>query len=157
MTLYYAKRLTLSLLAGCCTTILSPAGANAQAHHPAPAYSRTVVVKREPANKQVVVIDRSRPGWWRGQPTFVGYTGPRRGYYFAPGYGYYAVPHGYVGRPFVAGVVLPVPMRTYVVVRPAIYGLAPAPAGYAWYYAGSGMVLAAIATGMIVQSVAGGW
>lgn len=106
---------------------------------------------------RVVVVDRTRPGWWRGRPDFVVYRGPRRGYYFAPGYGYYAPPRGYYGRHWVIGVVLPPPMRTYVVVDPVIYGLRVPPPGYRWYYAGDRIVLAVVATGVIVESVAGGW
>lgn len=155
MQRFSSKRLILALFGGCAACL--PQGAASAQSHPYPRHDRSVIVDRGPARTRVVVVDRSRPGWWRGQPAFVGYVGPRRGYYFAPGYGYYVIPPRYVGRPFVAGVVLPVPMRTYVVVEPAMYGLAPAPAGYAWYYAGTGMVLAAISTGMIVQSVAGGW
>jgi hypothetical protein len=104
-----------------------------------------------------VIVDRGRPGWWRGNPAFVGYAGPRPGYYYAPSYGYYRVPGAYYGRPFVAGVVLPPPIRRYVVVDPVGYGLRPAPVGYSWYYAGTSLVLASIATGVIAQSVAGGW
>lgn len=158
MKRFYSKRLILAVLAGFGAALLPQSGANAQAYrHAPPPHDRTVIVDRGPGRARVVVIDRSRPGWWRGRPGFVGYAGPRPGYYFAPGYGYYVIPRGYVGRPFVAGVVLPPPMRTYVVVSPAMYGLAPAPVGYSWYYAGTGMVLVAISTGIIVQSVAGGW
>lgn len=104
-----------------------------------------------------MVVDRSSPGWWRGNPAFAAYAGARPAHYYAPGYGYYPVPRGYIGRPFVAGVVLPAAMRRYVVVQPAVYGLAvPAP-GYGWYYAGSSFVLIDTDSGMIVQSVVGGW
>jgi Ni/Co efflux regulator RcnB len=155
---FYTKRLALAALAGLGTALIPPAIADAQVVARAPVYrDRTVVVHRGPVSTRAVVIDRGRPGWWRGNPVFVGYAGPRPGYYFAPGHGYYVIPPGYYGRPFVAGVVIPPPMRRYVVVQPALYGLAPPPPGYAWYYAGTSLVLAAVATGMIVQSVAGGW
>ncbi|PNU05590.1 hypothetical protein A8V01_15630 [Novosphingobium guangzhouense] len=110
-----------------------------------------------PHGRTTVIIDRSRPGWWRGNTLFVAYTGPRAGYYFAPGYGYYAVPRAYFGRNFVVGAVVPLPMRSYVIVTPAIYGLRPAPPNYRWYYAGPNIVLAHVSTGVIIQSVAGGW
>lgn len=164
---HYPRRLAVAVLAGAGTmflpgTAVLPGTANAQLvrsttvrHNEAT--GRTVVIDRGPARTRAVVVDRSRPGWWRGNPAFVGYAGPRAGYYFAPGHGYYAVPRGYYGRPFVAGAVIPVPMRRYVVVQPAMYGLAPAPVGYGWYYAGTSLVLASIATGVIVQSIAGGW
>ncbi|WP_260927632.1 RcnB family protein [Novosphingobium sp. 9] len=105
----------------------------------------------------VVVVDRGHPGWWRGTPAFAAFYGPRPGYYYAPGYGYYPVPVGYAGRAFAVGVVLPMPMRSYVVVEPAAYGLAPAPMGYGWYFAGSSFVMASTAHGTIVRVVAGGW
>jgi Ni/Co efflux regulator RcnB len=104
-----------------------------------------------------VVVDRSRGGWWRGDPGFYDYRGERPGFYFAPGYGYYAIPRGYADRAFVAGVALPIPMRRYGVAEPDVYGLRPPPRGYGWYYAGSSFVLASVATGMIVQAIAGGW
>lgn len=106
---------------------------------------------------RVVVVDRTQPGWWRGRLDFVVYTGPRRGYYFAPGYGYYLPPRGFYSRRWVVGAVLPPPMRRYVVVHPIVYGLRVPPLGYRWYYAGDRIVLAAIATGIIMESVTGGW
>jgi Ni/Co efflux regulator RcnB len=105
----------------------------------------------------VTVIDRGRPGWWRGNPAFVGYAGIRPGYYYAPGYGYYAVPRAYARTAWVVGATLPLPMRRYAVVEPAAYGLRPPPFGYGWYYAGTNFVLVAGGSGVIVQSVAGGW
>ncbi len=106
---------------------------------------------------KVVVINRSAPHWWVGQSAFVAYTGPRVGFYFAPGYGYYRVPAGYYGRPFVVGVVLPPAMRGYRVVSPALYGLAPPPAGCDWFFAASGFVLVSKSQWTIVRSVSGGW
>ena len=167
MKRFYTRRLAAVMLAGAGTalvlgTTMLPRAANAQAVrsttvHQNAATGRTVVVDRGPVRTRAVVVDRSRPGWWRGNPAFVGYTGPRAGYYFAPGHGYYAVPRGYYGRPFVVGAVIPPPMRRYVVVQPVMYGLAPAPAGYGWYYAGTSLVLASVASGQITRSVAGGW
>ncbi|WP_343698971.1 RcnB family protein [Caulobacter sp.] len=105
----------------------------------------------------VVVVDRGQPGWWRGHPGFVSYVGPRPGYYYAPGYGYYAIPRGYTRTTWVVGATLPPMMRSYVVISPAVYGLAPAPVGCGWYYAGANIVLVRLSTGVIIQSVAGGW
>lgn len=120
-----------------------------------PAAADPVQARRHPP--QVIVVDRTRPGWWRGRPDFVVYAGPHHGYYFAPGYGYYLPPRGFYSRRWVVGVVLPPPMRRYVVVDPVVYGLRVPPPGYRWYYAGDRIVLAAIATGIIMESVAGGW
>lgn len=131
-----------ALLAPALALVVPAAATSPQVHRPPP---------------RVVVVDRARPGWWRGRPDFVLYAGPRRGYYFAPGYGYYLPPRGFYGRRWVVGVALPVPMRRYVVVDPIVYGLRVPPPGYRWYYAGDRIVLAAIATGIIMESVAGGW
>lgn len=136
-----------AIAAGFAAALLVPATASAQYYYHPPRYYGV---------HPVVVVDRGRPGWWYGNPAFAGYAGPRPGYYFAPGYGYYAVPRGYAGRPFVVGATLPVAMRAYAVPDPGWYGLRPAPPGYAWYYAGTSLVLAA-ANGAIIQSVAGGW
>lgn len=104
-----------------------------------------------------VVVDRSRAGWWRGHPGFVGYRGPRAGYYFAPGHGYYAVPRANLHTTWVVGHTLPVTMQRYVVINPLRFGLAPPPAGQRWFYAGPNFVLARSSSGVIVRSVAGGW
>lgn len=104
-----------------------------------------------------VTVDRSRPGWWRGHPAFAGYTGPRAGFYFAPGYGYRPVSAANAAGVLLAGATLPPQMRSYVVLTPAAFGLAPAPSSYSWFFAGNSFVLASPATGVIVQSVPGGW
>lgn len=79
------------------------------------------------------------------------YRGPRQGYYFAPGYGYYRVPAGYYGRVWAVGVVVPVPLRRYYVPAPAVYGLAVAPAGCSWIFAGNRIVLVVNRTGVVVR------
>ncbi|MBT0667416.1 RcnB family protein [Novosphingobium profundi] len=101
--------------------------------------------------------DRGRAGWWHEDPRFTGYRGRRPGFYFAPGYGYYRVPAGFASGAFVAGVVLPVAMRSYVVAEPSVYGLRAAPYGYGWFYAGDSFVLASLTTGVVLQAIAGGW
>jgi Ni/Co efflux regulator RcnB len=107
--------------------------------------------------RHTTVVDRGQPGWWHGHGAFVGYTGARAGYYYAPGYGYYAIPRGYAHTTWVVGVTLPPPMRSYVVIQPATFGLSVPPPGYNWYYAGTNFVLVSVKTGVIVRSVAGGW
>jgi Ni/Co efflux regulator RcnB len=129
------------------------AGPNGVVHHG----GTTVATPNGVYHAGHTTIDRGRSGWWHGQAGFVGYTGARAGYYFAPGYGYYAIPRGYTRTTWVVGATLPPVMRSYVVVQPTVYGLAPAPAGYGWYYAGTNLVLVSLATGVIAQSIAGGW
>lgn len=105
----------------------------------------------------VVVVNRGQAGWWRGYPGFAAYAGPRVGFYYAPGYGYYAIPRGYTQTSWAVGTTLPSTMHRFVVVQPASYGLAVASPGYRWYYAGTNFVLVRASNGVIVRSVAGGW
>jgi Ni/Co efflux regulator RcnB len=88
---------------------------------------------------------------WRAPPPAPFYRGPRPGHYYAPGYGYYAVPTGYYGRAWVVGAVVPVGLRRYYVPVPAVYGLPPAPIGYNWIFAGSRVVLVVGRTGVVVR------
>lgn len=87
---------------------------------------------------------------WQAPPPPV-YRGARRGYYFAPGYGYYAVPAPYYGRAWAVGAVVPVGLRRYYVPVPAVYGLPPAPIGYNWIFAGNRVVLVVGHTGVVVR------
>lgn len=87
---------------------------------------------------------------WRAAPP-PGYVGVRRGYFFAPGYGYYPVPRTYWGVRWNVGVVVPVPLRRYYVVEPAVYGLAVAPRGYLWIHLDSRAALVSVDTGVIVR------
>ncbi|WP_394440606.1 RcnB family protein [Sphingobium naphthae] len=117
----------------------------------------TVTPRPGVSHSRTVIVDRGRPGWWRGHPGFVHYHGPRHGHYFAPGYGYYAIPPRHVHSVWIVGGTLPLSMRHYVVVNPIGYGLSPAPAGHIWCYAGTNFVLISRNTGVIIQSVVGGW
>ena len=107
--------------------------------------------------RRTVVVDRGRPGWWHDHPGIAHYSGPRAGHYFAPGYGYYRIPQAYRRTTWVVGRTFPVELRRYVVVKPAGYGLAPPPPGHGWYFAGTNIVLIKRSSGVIIQSVAGGW
>lgn len=109
------------------------------------------------ASRTTVVVDRSQPGWWRGQAGFVAYSGPRAGFAYAPGYGYYAVTYSPFGGVWVVGAPFPPSLHRYVVVTPAMYGLSPAPVGYGWYYAGNNFVMVRHSTGVVTRTVAGGW
>jgi Ni/Co efflux regulator RcnB len=117
----------------------------------------TIAPRTGVVHSRTVIVDRGRPGWWRGHPEFSQYHGPRHGHYFAPGYGYYPIPHRHVHSVWIVGGMLPLSMRHYVVVNPVGYGLSPAPAGHVWCYAGTNFVLISRNTGIIIQSVAGGW
>lgn len=97
--------------------------------------------------------DAANVEWWRGYPAYRTYVGPRNGYYFAPGYGYYAVPVAYRGRAWVRGVVVPVALRRYPVVDLALYRLPPPPPGHGWYHIDNDIVLISLATGVILDAV----
>ncbi len=97
--------------------------------------------------------------------------GYRDGYHGAPRYyqappRYYAPPPAYRYRPgysyhqprFYRGAVLPYEYRRYVVRDYYHYGWAPPPPGYAYYRSDTGeILLAAIATGVILSVIAGGF
>ncbi len=110
-----------------------------------------------PRPPSVIIVDRGRPGWWRSQTDFVGYRGPRPGYAYAPGHGYYPIVYRPPGGVWVVGAHYPPTLRRYVVVTPARYGLPPAPPGHGWYYADTSFVLVTHSTGLVTRTVAGGW
>lgn len=97
--------------------------------------------------------DRNDRDWWRGRSDFRGYTGARRGYWYAPGYGYHRVEPRYSSYGWRRGHVLPPAYRGYYVRDPYYYGLRPAPRGYRWVHADNDLVLVALATGVIADVV----
>lgn len=103
------------------------------------------------------VRDRANREWWRGRPEFAAFVGPRPGYYFAPGYGYYRVPAPYYRRVWRVGVVLPPPLRHYRVVHPALFRLRPPPPGHAWIHVDNDILLISVATGVIVSAMLDAW
>ena len=97
--------------------------------------------------------DRNDRNWWRGRSDFRDYRGARRGYYYAPSYGYYRVEPRYYGYRWQRGHTLPYAYRSYYVRDPHFYGLRPAPRGYRWVHANNDIVLIALATGLIADMV----
>lgn len=97
--------------------------------------------------------DRRDRNWWRGRPEFRDYAGPRRGYWYAPGYGYHRVEPRYHAYRWRRGHVLPPAYRGYYVRDPYYYGLRPAPRGYRWVHANNDILLVALATGIIAEVV----
>lgn len=94
---------------------------------------------------------RGNPNWWRGRADFRDYRGPRRGYYYAPSYGYYRVDPRYYSHRWQRGHTLPSAYRSYYVRDPYFYGLRPAPRGHRWVHANNDIVLIALATGLIAD------
>jgi Ni/Co efflux regulator RcnB len=97
--------------------------------------------------------DRNDRNWWRGRDDFRDYRGARRGYWYAPSYGYYRVEPRYYGYRWTRGAYLPPAYRGYYVRDPYVYGLRPAPRGYRYVYAGDDIVMIAIATGLIASVI----
>lgn len=95
--------------------------------------------------------DRSNRDWWRGRPEFRGYNGPRRGYWYAPGHGYYRVEPRYYGYRWTRGAYLPPAYRHYYVNDYGYYGLRPPPPGYRYVYAGGDILMIAVASGLIAS------
>lgn len=126
------------------TALAMPVAAQAQSVHA----QRSVTVEGPRGN--TVTRATTVNGWYRPAPPR-GYVGVRRGYYYAPGYGYYRVAPAYSGRVWVVGGYVPQPLRTYVVVDPAVYRLRPAPVGMRWIYVGNRVALVRVDTGIIVR------
>jgi Ni/Co efflux regulator RcnB len=101
--------------------------------------------------------DRNNRDWWRGRSEFRDYRGPRSGYWYAPGYGYYRVDPRYARSVWRRGAYVPPAYRSYYVRDPAFYGLRAPPPGYRWVYLDNNLVLMAVATGLIADIVANAW
>ena len=89
------------------------------------------------------------------------YAPPRTTYYYSqPSYGYgygYGAP-SYYGHRWSRGQILPPHYRRHVVYDYHRYGWGPPPRGYAYYRTDTGdIILAAIATGLILSIIGGGW
>lgn len=109
--------------------------------------------REDRADRREDVRDAANVEWWRTYPAYRAYAGPRRGYFYAPGHGYYSVPAPYWGRVWARGVVVPLALRRYPVVDLALYRLPPPRAGHGWYHVDNDIVLISLATGLIVDSL----
>ncbi len=89
--------------------------------------------------------------WWRGNARFNGYSGPRAGFYFAPGRGYYSVPREYWGHSWGVGAFLPLFFLTYAFADYYDYGLPPPPPGCEWVWVGPNVLLVSIDDGYVVD------
>lgn len=72
------------------------------------------------------------------------------------GTGRYVRPHGYYAHSWRRGDRLPPAYRasSYVIPNPAVYRLRPPPSGYYWVRVDNNAVLAAVATGVVVDIAA---
>lgn len=96
---------------------------------------------------------RRDPNWWRGDPGFRGYSGPRVSFFFAPGYGYYSVPREYWGRRWGAGAYLPAFFLRYAVADYEAYGLPPPPYGCEWVWVNNDVLLVDRSDGYILDEI----
>jgi Ni/Co efflux regulator RcnB len=95
-------------------------------------------------------FDRRRPESYKGRSEWRDFRGVRRGYWYAPGYGYRPISRFGWRR----GAYVPAPYRHYYVQDWGYYGQRPPPPGYRWIYADGNFVLMAVASGLIAQVVA---
>ena len=101
--------------------------------------------------------DRSHRETWEHRPEWRRFHGPRPGYWYAPGYGYYRVnPRWHAGY-WRRGGYVPPPYRHLYVSDWGYYGLRPPPPGYRWVYADGNFVLMALATGLIADVIVNGY
>jgi len=94
---------------------------------------------------------RQNRDWWRGRAEFRGYVGPRDGFWFIPGIGYYQAPQEYWGRHWGYGDYLPRYFWQYQVYSWADYGLPPPPWGCAWVWIDGGVALIDLSDGYILD------
>jgi Ni/Co efflux regulator RcnB len=103
------------------------------------------------------VIWGSNHDWWRGRSEFRGYAGPRVGFWFIPGVGYYQAPQAYWGRHWGYGDYLPQMLWQYQVNDWADYGLPPPPWGCAWVWIDGGVALIDLSDGYVLDVEYGLW
>jgi Ni/Co efflux regulator RcnB len=96
---------------------------------------------------------RSNHNWWRGNARFNGYNGARDGFFFAPGFGYYAVPREYWGHSWGVGELLPLFFLSYAVADYDSYGLPPPPEGAEWVWVGNNVLLVDEDDGYVIDEI----
>lgn len=95
--------------------------------------------------------------WWRNDRGFRGYTGFRSGFYFAPNYGYYAVPRNYWGQSWRAGDYLPSIFWRYSLNDYRTYSLGFPPPGTQWVAVDNAIYLIDQYDGYIVEVIRDAW
>ena len=100
---------------------------------------------------------RSNRDWWRNNPGFRLFHGPRLGFFFFPGYGYVAVPHEYQNHYWRVGEYLPRWFWRYTVSQYWAYGLPEPPPGCAWIWLDGDVALVDMSDGYIIDMVTNIW
>jgi Ni/Co efflux regulator RcnB len=95
--------------------------------------------------------------WWRGRSGWEGYHGRRAHYYYAPGWGYYAIPAAYWATVWAVGDYLPEVFWQYEIVDYAGYGLYPPPPGCAWVWLNGDIALVDLDDGAIIDIAHNVW
>ncbi len=95
--------------------------------------------------------------WWRNDRGFRGYTGFRSGFYFAPNYGYYAVPRQYFGQRYYEGGYLPSIFWRYSLSDYRTYGLGYPPPGTQWVAVDNTIYLIDSYDGYIIEVIHDAW
>jgi Ni/Co efflux regulator RcnB len=101
--------------------------------------------------------DRRNANSWRGRGEWRDFNGPRRGFWYAPGYGYRPVDRRWEGHSWRRGEYVPSAYRSYYVQDPYYYNLRPAPRGYRWVYLNNNFALMALTTGLIADVIVNGY
>ncbi len=99
--------------------------------------------------------DRRNPQWWRGRSEFRDYAGPRQGFWYTPGRGYYRPDPRWYGYRWAVGGFVPYQYRTYYVSNPVFYGLPVAPYGLRYIYLNNQIALIDVRNGRIVSLLTG--
>ena len=95
--------------------------------------------------------------WWRRDRGFRGYTGFRSGFYFAPNYGYYAVPRNYWGQRWYVGDYLPSIFWRYRLNDWRTFGLGFPPPGTQWVAVDNHIYLIDSVDGYIIEVIFDAW
>ena len=98
-------------------------------------------------------------GYGYSAPRHYYYSPPRTTYYYAPSYSYGYGGYGYSSpHRWSRGQILPPHYRRHAIYDYHRYGWGAPPRGYAYYRTDTGdIILAAIATGLILSIIGGGW
>jgi Ni/Co efflux regulator RcnB len=100
---------------------------------------------------------RGNTNWWRGQPSFRLFLGPRIGFFFFPDFGYVRAPQEYQNHYWRAGDNLPNWFWRYTVRNYERYGLPTPPDGCAWIWLDGDVALVDLSDGYILDIVYNVW
>jgi len=100
---------------------------------------------------------RQNPNWWRSDPSFRLFSGPRVGFFFIPELGYISAPRQYQKHDWRPGEYLPSWFWRYQVRDYERYGLPQPPDGCVWIWLDGDVALMDASDGYIVDIVRDVW